>query len=101
MMKSEIINVSFENKLNNLSYPIFVGTDLIPNSGEILKNFIQDRKILLIHDNFFSLKQKKHERFITFVKLRGWVMSTSNDVGLTPVKLCLEVSGKLLLKFLP
>ena len=45
-MKSEIINVSFNNKLSDLSYPIFVGTDLLSNCTIILNEFIQNRKII-------------------------------------------------------
>ena len=54
-MKSKIINVSFSSKFNNLSYPIFVGVNLLNDSGEILKNFIQNKKIIIIHDDYFFL----------------------------------------------
>ena len=60
-MKSEIINVSFHNKSDNFSYPIFVGTDLISNCEGILKNFLQNRKIILIHDEFFRLQNLRHK----------------------------------------
>ena len=67
-MKSEIINVSFENKLSALSYPIFVGTNLLSDSEKIIKKFVQNRKVILIHDKFFSLKTNNNKYFDTFVK---------------------------------
>ena len=67
-MKPEIINVSLSRKLNNLSYPIFVGNNLLSNSDNIIKQFVHDRKIVLIHDNFFSVEKKNNHNFINFVK---------------------------------
>ena len=66
-MKSDIISVTFNNKFNNLSYPIFVGADLLSNCEQILKKFIHNRKIIIIHDNFFSLSKGKNENFVSFV----------------------------------
>ena len=48
-----IINVSLNRKLINLSYPIFVGNNLLSNSRDIMKQFVYDRKVVLIHDNIF------------------------------------------------
>ena len=56
-MKSEIIKVSFNNKLSNLSYPIFVGTNLVYNCEKIIKKFVQNRKVILIHDSFFFVRK--------------------------------------------
>lgn len=67
-MKSEIINVSFDNELSALSYPIFLGKNLVFYSEEILKKFVQNRKVILIHDSFFSLKKNNNENFDVFVK---------------------------------
>ena len=67
-MKSEIINVSFNNKSSKLSYPIFVGTRLLSDSEKFIKVFVQNRKVILIHDNFFSLKKDDNESFNAFVK---------------------------------
>ncbi len=78
-MKPEIINVSLSRKLNNLSYPIFVGNNLLSNSQEILKKFVQNRKVILIHDNFFSLEKKNNESFVNFVKT---IKSLSNAIHL-------------------
>ena len=52
-MKSKIFNVSLTRKKANLSYPIIVGDDLLSNGGEILKEFIYKKKIIIVHDSFF------------------------------------------------
>ena len=78
-MSPEIIDVSLSRKLNNLSYPIFVGDNLLSNCKEIIKKFVQNRKIILIHDNFFSLDKKKDENFVSFVKI---IKDLSNAVEL-------------------
>ena len=67
-MKSEIINVSFNNRSSNLSYPIFVGIRLLSDSEKFIKVFVQNRKVILIHDNFFSSKKDNNENFNAFVK---------------------------------
>ena len=67
-MKSEIINVSFETKLSTLSYPIFIGTNLLSDSKKLIKKFVQNRKVILIHDSFFSLKKNNNKYFHSFVK---------------------------------
>ena len=67
-MKPNIINVSLKNKFNNFSYPIFIGNRLLSNCEEILKKFVFKRKVILIHDNFFSLNKKNNEQFISFVQ---------------------------------
>ena len=82
-MKSEIINVSLTNKINNYSYPIFVGTNLISNCEEILKKFIENRKIILIHDNFFSLKKNKYESFNAFLKITKKLATSVNLISIS------------------
>ena len=67
-MKSKIINVSFNNNLENSSYQIFVGTDILSNCDEILRKFVKNKKVILIHDTFFSLKKGGNKNFINFVK---------------------------------
>ena len=43
-MKPNIINVSLNDKFNNISYPIFIGNNLLSNCEEILKNLYQNEK---------------------------------------------------------
>ena len=57
-MKPNIINVSLNDKFKNISYPIFIGNNLLSNCEEILKRFISERKVILIHDSFFSLNNE-------------------------------------------
>ena len=77
-MKSDIINVSFSNKLSDLSYPIFVGTNLVSNCEKIIKKFVQNRKVILIHDSFFSSEKHKNHYFNEFVKNLKKYMSSVN-----------------------
>ena len=81
-MKPEIINVSLSRKLNNLSYPIFVGNNLLSNSDNIIKQFVHDRKIVLIHDNFFSVEKKNNHNFINFVKTIKNLSKSVNLIGI-------------------
>ncbi|MFL2830753.1 MAG: 3-dehydroquinate synthase family protein, partial [Candidatus Puniceispirillales bacterium] len=67
-MKSKIFNVSLTRKKANLSYPIFVGDDLLSNGGEILKEFIYKKKIIVVHDSFFSIKSKHDNAFEKFIQ---------------------------------
>ena len=81
-MKSTIINVSLNDKFNNFSYPIFIGNDLLSNCEEILKTFISKRKVILIHDNFFSLDNKNNEKFILFFKTIKKLSESVNLIGI-------------------
>ncbi len=81
-MKPVIINVSLSRKLNNLSYPIFVGNNLLSNSDKILKPFVQNRRVILIHDNFFSLEKKNNHDFVNFVKTIQYLSETVNFIGI-------------------
>ena len=67
-MKSKIYNVSLNIKNSNLSYPIIVGNDILSESGEILKEFISKKKIIVIHDNFFSINNSTNNIFKEFIK---------------------------------
>ena len=67
-MKSKIFNVSLTRDIKNLSYPIIVGDDLLRNGGEILKDFIHKKKIIVIHDNFFSIKKNPNDSFVQFIQ---------------------------------
>ena len=67
-MKSKIFNVSLTRKKVNLSYPIIVGDNLLSNGGEILKEFIYKKKIIVIHDSFFSINSKHDNAFEKFIQ---------------------------------
>ena len=81
-MKPNIINVSLNDKFNNFSYPIFIGNGLLSNCEEILKKFVLKRKVILIHDNFFSLKNKDNEQFISFVETIKKLTESVNLIGI-------------------
>ena len=81
-MKPKIINVSLNNKCSNFSYPILIGNDLLSNCEEILKTIISKRKVILIHDNFFSLNNKNNEQFISFLKTIKKLSETVNLIGI-------------------
>ena len=81
-MKPIIINVSLNDKCNIFSYPIFIGNNLLSNCEEILKKFVLKRKVILIHDNFFSLKNKENEQFISFVKSIKKLCESINLIGI-------------------
>ena len=67
-MKSKIFNVSLTRDIKNLSYPIIVGDNLLLNSGEILKDFIDNKKVIVIHDNFFSINNNPSDSFVQFIE---------------------------------
>ena len=52
-MKSKILNVSLNRKVENLSYPIIIGDNILSSSGEILKEFIYKKNVVVIYDSFF------------------------------------------------
>ena len=81
-MKPIIINVSLNDKFNIFSYPIFIGNDLLSNCEEILKKFVLKRKVILIHDNFFSLKNNNNEQFISFVETIKNLCESVNLIGI-------------------
>ena len=67
-MKSKIYNVSLTRETENLSYPIIVGDEILQNSAEILKKFISNKKIVVIHDNFFSFNENTSNVFKDFIR---------------------------------
>ena len=81
-MKPNIINVSLNNKSKNFSYPILIGNGLLSNCEEILKTFISKRKVILIHDNFFSLNNKNNKQFISFVEIIKKLAESINLIGI-------------------
>ena len=99
-MNPNIINASLNDKFNNFSYPIFIGNGLLSNSEEILKKFVLKRKVILIHDNFFSLKNK--EKVIISLggggfdnkEIRDLLLKNTNVIWLnTPVDLLIQRVG--------
>ena len=81
-MNPNIINVSLNDKFNNFSYPIFIGNGLLSNCEEILKKFVLKRKVILIHDNFFSLKNNDNEHFISFIETIKKLTESVNLIGI-------------------
>jgi len=81
-MTMEIINVSLKKEIEDLSYPIFVGNNILTKANSLLKKYIENKKIIIIHDNFFSYKNELNNTFIDFVKL---IQSISLSVDLISV----------------
>ena len=81
-MNAQTINISLTSKLNNLSYPIFVGNNLLSNCEDILKKFVVNRKIILIHDDFFSFENGSNENLFTFVKIIKKLSKSVNLIDL-------------------
>ncbi|MDC1357079.1 3-dehydroquinate synthase [Pseudomonadota bacterium] len=67
-MKIETINVSLKKDLELFSYPIFVGNNLLTRADNLLNKYIKNKKIIIIHDCFFSSKPVLDETFKEFVK---------------------------------
>ena len=81
-MNFNIINVSLNDKYNNPSYPIFIGNNLLSNCEKFLKTYVSERKVVIIHDNFFSLNNKNNEQFTSFVDIiKEWTVSV-NLIGI-------------------
>ena len=66
-MKSKVLNISFDKEASISSYDIVIGTNLISNPAPYLKNYIEKRKIIIIHDDYFSPTQKKNSYFYKFL----------------------------------
>ena len=62
-MNPEIINVSINKEIKQLSYPIFVGNNLFFQSGKLLKKYIKNKKIIIIYDNYFAQKNSSNKYF--------------------------------------
>ena len=67
-MKSKVLNISFDQEMSKSSYDIVIGTNLISNPTPYLKNYIEKRKIIIIHDDYFSPTQKKNSYFYKFLE---------------------------------
>ena len=46
-MNPEIINVNINKKINKSSYFIFVGNNLLIQAGELLKKYINNKKLIV------------------------------------------------------
>ena len=67
-MNPEIINISINKENNQLSYPIFVGNNLLLQSGNLLKKYINNKKIIIIYDNYFDQKNSSNKYFEQFIQ---------------------------------
>jgi len=82
-MNLNIINVSLNDKFNNLSYPIYIGNNLLLNCEELIKKFVFKRKVIIIHDNFFSSNNKTNKYFISFVETIRELTASVNLIGIS------------------
>lgn len=81
-MKSKILNVSLNRKVENLSYPIIIGDNILSSSGEILKEFIYKKNVVVIYDSFFSVKTSCNNEFEKFVQSINKLTTTLNFIDI-------------------
>ena len=81
-MKSKILNVSLNRKVENLSYPIIIGDNILSSSGEILKEFIYKKNVIIIYDSFFSVKTSPNNEFEEFVQSINKLTTTLNFIDI-------------------
>ena len=81
-MKSKILNVSLNRKVENLSYPIIIGDNILSSSGEILKEFIYQKNVIVIYDSFFSVKASPNNEFEEFVQSINKFTTTLNFIDI-------------------
>ena len=81
-MKSKIFNVSLNREAANLTYPIIIGSNLLSSSGEILKEFIHKKKVIVIYDSFFSIKTSTNNGFKEFVQSINKFTTTLNFIDI-------------------
>ena len=81
-MKSKILNVSLNRKVENLSYPIIIGDNILSSSGEILKEFIYKKNVIVIYDSFFSIKTSTKNEFEEFVQSINKLTTTLNFIDI-------------------
>lgn len=81
-MKSKVLNISFDKEMSKSSYDIVIGTNLISNPAPYLKNYIEKRKIIIIHDDYFSPIQKKNSYFYKFLEA---IKENCNNVHLISI----------------
>ena len=81
-MKSKILNVYLNRKVENLSYPIIIGDNILSSSGEILKEFIYKKNVIVIYDSFFSVKTSPNNEFEEFVQSINKLTTTLNFIDI-------------------
>ncbi len=81
-MKSKILNVSLNRKVENSSYPIIIGDNILSSSGEILKEFIYKKNVIVIYDSFFSVKTSPNNEFEEFVQSINKLTTTLNFIDI-------------------
>ena len=81
-MKSKILNVSLNRKVENLSYPIIIGDNILSSCGEILKEFIYNKNVIIIYDSFFSVKTSPNNEFEEFVQSINKLTTTLNFIDI-------------------
>ena len=81
-MKSKILNVSLNRKVENLSYPIIIGDNILSSSGEILKEFIYKKNVVVIYDSFFSIKTSPNNEFQVFIQSINKLTTTLNFIDI-------------------
>ena len=81
-MKSKILKVSLNRKIKNLSYPIIIGENILSTSGEILKEFIYKKNVIIIYDSFFSVKTSPNNEFEEFVQSINKLTTTLNFIDI-------------------
>ena len=81
-MKSKILNVSLNRKVENLSYPIIIGDNILSSSGEILKEFIYKKNVVVIYDSFFSVKTSLNNEFEEFIQSINKLTTTLNFIDI-------------------
>ena len=81
-MKSKILNVSLNRKVENLSYPIIIGDNILSSSGEILKEFIYKKNVIVIYDSFFSVKTSLNNEFEEFIQSINKLTTTLNFIDI-------------------
>ena len=67
-MKPKVLNISFDKDLSKNSYDIVIGTNLISDPTAILKKYIEKRKVIIIHDEYFSPKPDRNNYFYKFLE---------------------------------
>jgi 3-dehydroquinate synthase len=78
----ETIHVSLKKDLEQFSYPIFVGNNLLIRANDLIKKYIENKKIIIIHDRFFSSKPLLNKTFGEFIKL---IRKSTLSINLIPI----------------